>query len=52
MDKLREMVSIKRKAADAEFGGKKFVKRGDLETARLRKLREEEEEERRAKVGD
>lgn len=50
MDKLKELVAAKRKAAEEEFQGKKYVKRGEIEGARLAKLREEEEAERAAKV--
>lgn len=50
MDKLRDLVSSKRKQVSEEFQGKKYVKRSDLEEARLRKVREEEEVERTRKV--
>ena len=50
MDKLKEAIAAKRKAAGDEFQGKKYVKRGDLERVRLQKLRDEEEQERREKV--
>lgn len=50
MDKLKQLVSSKRKALNEEFGGKKYVKRAELEEARVKKLRAEEEEERRRKV--
>lgn len=50
MDKLKQLVASKRKAVEEEFGGKKFVKRGELEELRLKKLREQEEEERKQKV--
>ena len=50
MDKLKALVSAKRKATEEEFGGKKFMKRGDLEEMRLKKLREEEAQENAAKV--
>ena len=50
MDKLKQLVASKRKATEEEFGGKKFVKRGELEEVRVQKLREEEEQERREKV--
>ena len=50
MDKLKALVASKRKAAEEEFRGKKFVKRGELEEMRLEKQREEEEQERQQKV--
>lgn len=45
MDTLKALVAKKRKATEEEFGGKKFVKRSDIEELRLRKLREEEQQE-------
>ena len=50
MDKLKQLVASKRKATEEEFGGRKFMKRGELEEMRLKKLREEEEQERILKV--
>jgi hypothetical protein len=50
MDKLKQLVASKRKTTEQEFKGKKFVKRDELEQARLQKLREEEEAERKLKV--
>ncbi|KFM25756.1 hypothetical protein F751_2598 [Auxenochlorella protothecoides] len=50
MDKLRELLASKKKAAEAEFGGKRYLKRSELEELRLRKLREEEEAERARKA--
>jgi pre-mRNA-splicing factor 18 len=50
MDKLKQLVASKRKTNEDEFGGKKFVKRADLEEAKLQKLREEEEAEKKLKV--
>jgi hypothetical protein len=52
MEKLKELVASKRKAAEEEFRGKKFVRRGDIEELRLAKLRAEEQREREAKVCD
>ncbi|PRW45581.1 pre-mRNA-splicing factor 18-like isoform A [Chlorella sorokiniana] len=49
MDKLKALVAAKRKAAEEEFGGKKYVRRGEIEELRLAKLREEEAAERQAK---
>ena len=49
---LKALVAAKRKAAAEEFQGRKYVKRSDLEAARLQKLRDEEEQERQqGKVG-
>lgn len=50
MDKLRELLAAKRKAAEEEFKGKKYVKRSEIEELRLAKLRAEEQREREAKV--
>ena len=35
MDKLKEAIAAKRKAAGDEFQGNKYVQRGDLERVRL-----------------
>ena len=43
---LKALILAKRKATAEEFQGRKYVKRSDLEAARLQKLRDEEEEER------
>lgn len=50
MDKLKQLVASKRKATEEEFGGRKFMKREELEEMRLKKLREEEDQERQTKV--
>ncbi len=50
MDKLKQLVASKRKATEDEFAGKKFARRADLEEARLQKVREEEEAEKKLKV--
>lgn len=50
MDKLKQLVATKRKATDEEFGGRKYVKRAELEDLRLQKLKDEEETEPQAKV--
>eukprot|EP00873_Tetraselmis_striata_P004952 jgi/Tetstr1/425216/TSEL_015677.t1 len=47
---LAALVAAKRKAKEGEFGGRKYVKRGELEEARLRAVREEEEQERAKKL--
>lgn len=49
MDSLKALLA-KKKAEKLELvGDKKFVRRGDLEEARLKRIREEEEQERRDK---
>lgn len=50
MDKLRELVSTKKKESESEFQGKRYVRRTELESARLKRVREQEEEERNRKV--
>ena len=50
MDKLKELLAAKRKVAHEEFGGKKYVKRSEIEDMRMAKLRAEEASEREAKV--
>lgn len=52
MDSLKALMEKKRKEKE-ELGGakdKKFVKRGEVEEAKLHKLREEDERERQAKL--
>jgi hypothetical protein len=51
MEALKAQIEAKRKAKEAEFGGQKFVKRGDLEQARMRQKEEEEAREMADKVG-
>ena len=49
---LKALILAKRKAATEEFQGRKYVKRSNLEAARLQKLRDEEKQERQqGKVG-
>jgi hypothetical protein len=50
MDKLRELVSTKKKESESQFQGKKYARRTELESARLKRVREQEEEERNRKV--
>lgn len=50
MDSLKAVLERKRKEKEELVGQSKFVKRADLEAAKLAKLREEEEKERLAKV--
>lgn len=51
MNDLKLLLAKKREAAQAiKTGGKKFVKHSVIDDARLKCLREEEEQERLAKV--
>ena len=50
MDALKLMLEKKRKVAAEEFGGQKFIRRGDLEQRKIDKLREEERQEREKKA--
>ena len=50
MDFLKKELERKRKAAQEDFGGRKFVRRAELEQKSIEKLRKEEEEERREKA--
>lgn len=50
MDKLKSLIASKKKHASEEFGDKKYVKRSELEAVRLKRLREEEEDDRKRKV--
>lgn len=45
MDSLRALVAQKRREKDEEFNGRKFLRRGELEEKRLKRLRETEEQE-------
>ena len=50
MNGLKALLAQKRKAADEEFGGRKQVKRVDIEQARIKQLRSEEQNELGVKV--
>jgi len=50
MDKLRQLVSNKKRESESEFQGRKYVRRTELESARLKRVREQEEEEQNRKV--
>ena len=50
MDGLKALLAKKRKAADEEFGGRTQVKRIDIEQARIKQLRNEEQNELGVKV--
>ena len=50
MNGLKALLAKKRKAADEEFGGRKQVKRVDIEQARIKQLRTEERNELGVKV--
>lgn len=50
MDGLKALLAKKRKSADEEFGGRTQVKRIDIEQARIKQLRNEEQNELGVKV--
>jgi hypothetical protein len=50
LDSLRQLLQAKKAEKQQLVGDKKFFTKGELEEARLKRLREEEEAERRAKV--
>ena len=50
MDSLKALVAKKRKEKEEEFEGKRFVKRGEIEDKRLKRLRDAEERELALKV--
>ena len=51
MDAIKQLLEKKRQAKEAlDTGGKKYVKHSTIEDARLKRLREEEEQETLAKV--
>jgi hypothetical protein len=50
MDRLKQLVATKPKTIEEKCDGRKFKKSAELEQARLQKLREEEEAERKLKV--
>ena len=51
MDAIKQLLERKRQAKEAlDTGGKKYVKHSTIEDARLKRLREEEEQETLAKV--
>ena len=50
MDNLKKLLANKRKVTEEEFGGKKFIKRSELEELKIQKLKEEEGLERQEKV--
>jgi hypothetical protein len=52
MDGLKALLAKKRQEKADLVGDKKIVRKQDLEVARLKRLREEEEQERFAKVHD
>lgn len=45
MESLRALVQKKRQEKEEEFGGRRFVRRGEIEEKRLKRLREAEEKE-------
>jgi pre-mRNA-splicing factor 18 len=50
IDAIKSLLQQTRAEKQELVGGKKYVKKSELEEARLKRLREEEEAERRAKV--
>jgi hypothetical protein len=51
MDGLKALVKRTKQETRELVGAKKYVRKAELEEARLKRIREEEEQERRAKVG-
>lgn len=51
MDLLAQEIARKRKAKAEEFGGAKYARKSQINAVREAKLRAEEEEERRARLG-
>ena len=45
MDSLKALIAQKRKEKEEEFEGKKYVRRGEIEEKRLKRLRDAEEKE-------
>lgn len=50
MEQLKALLEKKKKEAAEEFDGRKFVRAKDIEEARLKRLRDEEEQDRARKV--
>lgn len=50
LDALKSLLQQKKAEKQQLVGAKKYVRKSELEEARLKRLREEEEAERRAKV--
>lgn len=50
MDKLKELLASKKRETEQQFGGKKYMKRSELEQLKVKKLKEEEKAERARKV--
>ena len=44
---MKDLIAQKRRTAADDFQGRKYVKRSDLDAARLSKLRDEEEAEKK-----
>lgn len=51
LDSLKNLLQQKKAEKKELVGDKKYVRKSELEEARLKRIREEEEAERRAKVG-
>jgi len=45
MDKLKALVAAKKKEKEENWGGKKFVRRGDIELERSKRVMEEHEKD-------
>ena len=50
MDAFRVLLEEKKKAAAADFGGRRYVKQSEVEGVRLKRLRDEEQSELEHKV--
>lgn len=50
LDSLKALLQKKKQEKQELVGDKKYVRKSDLEAAKLKRIREEEEQERRAKV--
>lgn len=50
LDSLKALLQKKKQEKQELVGDKKYVRRAELEEARIKRLREEEEQERRAKA--
>jgi hypothetical protein len=50
VDSLKALLQKKKQEKQELVGDKKYVRKGEIEEAKLKRIREEEEQERRAKV--
>jgi hypothetical protein len=51
LDSLKALLQKKKQEKQELVGDKKYVRKAELEEAKLKRIREEEEQERKAKVG-